>query len=49
MPIVVFVYRCIGDSCRNIQRMAELKQAQVGCPKCGSIMKLIGIERKDET
>lgn len=48
MPIVNFVYQCMNDSCRHTEKSAGIKNVQIDCPKCGSGMRLIGMERKDE-
>jgi hypothetical protein len=49
MPIVNFVYQCMNDSCRHTEKTAGMKKVKVDCPKCGSGMRLVGIERKDES
>jgi hypothetical protein len=46
MALIVYVFLCCNGACRNIERRAGVKKAQITCPVCGSMMRLIDTERE---
>jgi len=41
----VYVYLCTNGSCRNIERKSGVRKAQITCPRCGSLMRLVKTEK----